>query len=321
MIVIGIDGGGTKTLAIAADHTGKVLAASEGSGTNPHFVGTEAAFMTLQSVYRDVLQKVAAPEPAHIALCVPGLRKYTQEATEVLGGRSELITFTSDVMSTFYGALGKECGVVALAGTGSFVTGCNAHGVTAGAGGWGPVVGDEGSGHMIAVQALKAVGRHYDGMGPDTQLTGKVLQFYNIATAAELKTAVSLDNVSKLTYLVREAAGEGDATAREIIADAAERLAETAAAVVSRLDMDTPVNTLALTGGLPRIGGWFTKPFADRLALLCPSIRQLEPLFPPAGGALLLALRACGLQWSDELITNMKYTLDTLEIRKLGSEC
>jgi N-acetylglucosamine kinase-like BadF-type ATPase len=119
-----------------------------------------------------------------------------------------------------------------------------------------------------------------------------------------------LDNVSKLTYLVREAAEEGDAAAQEIIASAAERLAETTAAVVARLDMDTPANTFTLTGGLPRIGGWFTKPFAARLAQLCPGIGQVEPLFPPVGGALLLALRACGLQWSDEVLANMKRTLE-----------
>ncbi|MDF2668945.1 MAG: hypothetical protein K0R67_1251 [Paenibacillus sp.] len=309
MYVIGVDGGGTKTLALAADYKGAVLARSEIPGSNPNFVGKQASFQALRTVLQEIRQSMEDAEPSHVALCVPGLKRYENEVIEALGLTPERVSFSADVTSTFYGALGKETGIVALAGTGSFVIGTNELGETARAGGWGPVIGDEGSGHRIAVHALRAVGRHYDGIGPATLLTDKILAFYSTATPQELKSAVNLNNISKLTYLVREAADEGDTAAQIIISEAAQQLAQMASVVITRLGMNTAASELALTGGLARIGERFTGPFGKRLTELCPEIRQVEPLLSPAGGALLLAFRACGIPWSDELLAALKQTI------------
>jgi N-acetylglucosamine kinase-like BadF-type ATPase len=140
-------------------------------------------------------------------------------------------------------------------------------------------------------------------------LTDKILAFYSTATPQELKSAVNLNNISKLTYLVREAADEGDTAAQIIISEAAQQLAQMASVVITRLGMNTAASELALTGGLARIGERFTGPFGKRLTELCPEIRQVEPLLSPAGGALLLAFRACGIPWSDELLAALKQTI------------
>ncbi|MDF2658366.1 MAG: N-acetylglucosamine kinase [Paenibacillus sp.] len=312
MIVVGVDGGGTKTIAVAADLSGHVRARAEGSGSNPNFVGREAAFSVLRHVLDEVRRCMAArnPEPlAHAALCVPGLPAYRAGGAEALGLPPDRASFNTDVDSTFCGALGKETGVVALAGTGSFVTGTNRDGITARAGGWGPIIGDEGSGQRIAVRALQAVALQWDGRGPITRLTNKLLRFYDAATPHELKSAVKLDNVSRLTYLVREAADEGDSIAKAIMADAGRSLADMAASVVERLDMRSDVFELALTGGLPRIGERYTQPFAERLAEHCPAVRLVEPLLPPVGGALLLALRSSGVSWSADVLDALRRTL------------
>ncbi|WP_127579555.1 BadF/BadG/BcrA/BcrD ATPase family protein [Paenibacillus koleovorans] len=329
--VIGVDGGGTKTAAAAADLAGRVLARAEGPGSNPNFVGREAAFDALRKVLDTVRSELHAgvvvndgdgeeggggyatgdsdAQPVHIALCVPGFRNYESEAADVLALSPDRVSYSGDVDSTFYGALGREYGLVALAGTGSFVTGANAAGERASAGGWGPVIGDPGSGQMIAVQALQAVGLQYDERGPATALTPKLLRHYGAATSQELKRLVKLDNVSKLTVLVREAADEGDAVAQAILAAAGGSLAEMAASVATRLGMAGSPCDLALAGGLPRIGERYTRPFAARLAELCPAVRVAEPLLPPLGGALLLALRACGVAWSAEVLAALRHSL------------
>lgn len=312
MVVVGVDGGGTKTIAVAADLSGHVRARAESSGSNPNFVGREAAFSVLRHVLDEVRRCVASqdPEPlAHAALCVPGLSVYRAGAADALGLPPERVSFNTDVDSTFFGALGKETGVVALAGTGSFVTGTNRDGITARAGGWGPIIGDEGSGQMIAVRALQAVAMEWDGRGPVTRLTNKLLGFYDAATPHELKSAVKLDNVSRLTYAVREAADEGDSIAQAIMAEAGRGLADMAASVITRLDMRSDACELALTGGLPRIGEKYTQPFAERLAELWPAVRIVEPLLPPVGGALLLALRSSGVPWSAEVLDAIRRTL------------
>ncbi|SDE49183.1 BadF-type ATPase [Paenibacillus sp. UNCCL117] len=345
MYVIGVDGGGTKTAAAVSDLAGNVLAVAQGPGSNPNFVGRDGAFGTLRAVIAEALERAGAPEPAggaaglagpepsggersredgerlvrsaaageirHAALCVPGLRGCEREAAEASGLPPERLSFDSDVRSTFYGALGRESGLVALAGTGSFVFGANAEGAEARAGGWGPVIGDDGSGQMIAVQALRAVGLAFDGRGPATALTQHALRYYGVRDAHALKSAVRLDNVSKLTYAVCEAADEGDAVAAAILAEAGRALADMAADVAARLGMtDDGGWEAALTGGLPRIGERYVRPFAERLAERCPSARVVPPLLPPIGGALLLALRACGVPWSPALLERLHTSLE-----------
>lgn len=323
MYVIGVDGGGTKTAAVVADTDGKVWAAAEGPGSNPNFVGRDAAFAALRRVIGEALAgaRAAAGETgsgaagwrlARAALCVPGLRGCEREAAEAAGLPLDRALFDSDTLSTFYGALCRETGLIALAGTGSFVFGANESGATARAGGWGPVIGDVGSGQMIAVRALQAVGLEHDGRGPATLLTDRVLRRYGVPDAHALKSAVRLDNVSKLTYIVREAADEGDATAQAILAEAGRALADMAADVAARLGMAGSACEVALAGGLPRIGERYTRPFAERLAERCPAVSVVRPLLPPAGGALLLALREYGVPWSDEVIERLRTTWGTV---------
>src|SRR5205814_2143843 len=129
-----------------------------------------------------------------------------------------------------------------ISGTGSIAYGRNRGGAAARAGGWGHLIGDEGSGYWIGCQALSAVVRAADGRGPETRLTDQVLRHFAVAHAAGLVQVVynretSRQSLAALGPAVQQAHDQGDAVATEILERAAEELVLAARSVASRLDM------------------------------------------------------------------------------------
>jgi N-acetylglucosamine kinase-like BadF-type ATPase len=108
-------------------------------------------------------------------------------------GTVEVVT---DAEIALYGATGGKAGLVIIAGTGSICCGVSARGRRACAGGWGPVVGDEGSGSWIARRALQAVARATDGRGRKTSLVEAACEYFNVAEADDLSTAVYAPSVT-----------------------------------------------------------------------------------------------------------------------------
>src|SRR5262249_13889324 len=146
----------------------------------------------------------------------------------------ELVT---DARAALEGALDGKQGVVLIAGTGSIAMGMNAARHVERSGGWGPTLGDEGSGYDIARQALKAVIASFDGRAPKTVLTDRICEQFGIETAKDLPGVIySGDHngdsesvaIASLARLVAEAATEGDEVARDILARAGKDLGELA---------------------------------------------------------------------------------------------
>src|SRR5207237_4016708 len=135
---------------------------------------------------------------------------------------------------------GNEPGIVVIAGTGSIVYGRNAQHVAARAGGWGHILGDEGSGYWIGREALAAVMRADDGRGPETRLTGDVLEHFNITSTSQLPRIVydrelPRMSVAALGPIVQQAREQGDVVAMRILEHAADELVLAARSVATRL--------------------------------------------------------------------------------------
>ena len=142
-----------------------------------------------------------------------------------------------------------------MAGTGSIAYGRRADGCTARAGGWGYLLGDEGSGYRIALEALQRVARAEDGRGMPTMLTRRLLTHLGLAAASELVPLVyggRLDRaaLAALAPLVLEEAEQGDPVAEAIVRGAAGELADLAGAVVRRLGWENVHVPLVLAGGV-----------------------------------------------------------------------
>ncbi len=164
-LVLGLDGGGTKTVCVLMDSTGKVLGRGEAGASNYQVVGKQAAVLSIQSA---IIQAVASIERVKVeAICLglagvdrPGDIQVAQSFVEQLKSSTCVpITWTlppsnivicNDALIALVGGVGHSVGIVAIAGTGSIVFGRNQKGATKRVGGWGHILGDEGSAYYIA---------------------------------------------------------------------------------------------------------------------------------------------------------------------------
>ena len=173
--------------------------------------------------------------------------------------------------------------------------GRNARFEAARAGGWGHMIGDEGSGYWIGREALAAVMRAADGRGPETRLTGEILAHFNVDDESRLPRIVydrelPRMSVAALGPIVQQARELGDAVASGILERAADELVLAARSVATRLEMRGDAFTFYLAGGVFRVVPWLADEVTRRLVEVAPrsQVRLLEQ--EPAVGAVWLAL-------------------------------
>jgi|LSQX01.2.fsa_nt_gb N-acetylglucosamine kinase-like BadF-type ATPase len=303
--LIAVDGGGTKTEAVLATCCGNVLRTAVTTGSNPLFVGEEKAIQAVTGSVMTVLGDTDPKDICGIAIAVPGIRRCRDRIVHELGLLPGIISFHPDDFSVFWGALAKDHGVVTLAGTGSFAMGVSFTGQRATVGGWGPVIGDTGSGHWIGSKALEAVAREFDQLGPKTALTEKILRSYRVEKVQQLRSSVA-PGVAHLAPLVKETAEEGDDVALSIVRSAASGLAEMAVAVIERLGIDDELHDLALAGGISKFGEILVGEFEEDVRRSCQEINIVRPRFQPVIGSLLIAMRETGIPWTEETLGNLE---------------
>lgn len=307
---LGIDGGGTKTEAVLSDFRGNILKVVKSSGSNPIFVGRDTALKNIREVLDNILREANPDKISQIVLCIPGMGKYKEELFMMPDLDKKRISIEGDDLNTFYGALGKEYGIVVLTGTGSFVLGINKEGRKKVIGGWGPLIGDPGSGYWIGREALRVVTVNFDGLGPKTILTGKIKNFYKIEDTNLLRREVNPENIGLLAPLVLEAALEGDKVAHAIIKRAAKDLAKMAKKIILELKLDKEEYDLTITGGISKFGDILWGPFIKEIRSLYGRINIVRPRFTPSIGSILMALKKDGVEWTDEILNNLKISYE-----------
>jgi glucosamine kinase len=303
-IVIGIDGGGSKTHAMVADEQGNVIAETVGPGSAVRPGQAEHSANVIADVVRDVL---ASCEMTHVtprALCVgvagAGRDTERQELWQALVSRdlaSELVIH-SDFSIALDDAFGDGPGVLMISGTGSVAFGRGPTGATARCGGWGPVAGDEGSGAWIGRRALSVVTAASDGREPETALTGAILTAAQVNETADLIAWAANAPPSQLATLapiVLSAADAGDLRANALVSLAVEELVLHVRALARELFGDERASLLvALSGGMLSRGTALRKRFEHRLKSSVPGAQiRTEPVIA-ARGAVRAALRIVG---------------------------
>ena len=298
MYVLGIDAGGTKTVCLLADEQGRVVSEGRGGGANLHASGE----LEVEKVLHQVMESAIGERdivPAAICLGIAGVDRDDEARTvraimRRIGHKSRVVVVNDALIALVAGA-GNAPGIVIIAGTGSIVYGCNARHQAARAGGWGHIIGDEGSGYWIGREALAAVMRAVDGRGPATRLTDDVLEHFQIADTSHLPRIVydhelPRASVAALGPLVQRASDLGDAAATRILERAAEELTLGARSVASSLEMRGDPFDFVLAGGVFRVVPWLEEALGKQLVEIAPrsQVRLLEQ--EPAAGAVCLAL-------------------------------
>jgi glucosamine kinase len=298
MHVLGIDVGGTKTMCLLADNEGRVLGEGQGAGGNLLASGEQELERVLRQVVDAALEERRVT-PDAICLGVAGVDREEETRTvrnivARLGYHSHVVV-VNDALIALVSGTENVAGVVIIAGTGSMVYGRNADNRAARAGGWGHIIGDEGSGYWIGREALAAVARASDGRGPATHLTEGVIQQFGLDDLTALPRIVydrELPRVSvaALGPVVQRARDAGDVVAIEILKRAAGELAGAAASVVTKLHLGKEAFRFVLAGGVFRAVPWLAGELGRRLRTMAPSsdVQLLDR--EPAVGAVRLAI-------------------------------
>ncbi|MGZ4810570.1 MAG: BadF/BadG/BcrA/BcrD ATPase family protein, partial [Thermoanaerobaculia bacterium] len=192
---------------------------------------------------------------------------------------------------------GFGAGVVIISGTGSVAFGRNESGGEARAGGWGPTLGDEGSGYAIARDGLSAIVRAHDGRGKPTRMTTLLCDQYGMCNPVDLPRFVyaattHIHDIARYGKLVIEAARENDAVARAILDDAGRELGECVLAVVRSLGLTNSEFPVAYVGGAFHAGELLLEPMRRTIQTESPGAKLIAPLHTPVEGAAQLAIRA-----------------------------
>jgi N-acetylglucosamine kinase len=302
-------------VCLVAAEDGTPLGRAEAGASNYPGVGLEVAVERVREALDAALRSAAAragaaargeaPRLAGICLALAGVARPEDEgawrsvlASLPVGDAPARITH--DAMAALVGGTGRAVGVVVIAGTGSIAFGVNERGEEGRAGGWGYLLGDEGSGYAIGLAGLRAVCRAADGRVPGNTLTQLVLARHALERPEQLIRVAYGDwkpaDVAAHAPLVLRAAAEGDAAAREIVVEAAGELALAATAVIGRLRMDDGPVEVVVSGGLWEGSDLLGAAFAQQLGCAVAGARVIRPRHEAAFGAVLLARQAAGLE-------------------------
>ena len=339
-LVAAIDGGGTKTLFLLAEADGTVIGIGRGGPLNALFVPPDEAIRSVRQAAVGALSEAGMECTDVLVLyaSAPGASRDIVDA-----GISGLIRPTrldtaGDELAVLTGALLDEAGVVVLAGTGSFAVGRGGrrdrdiqaagdgsrrrvaarHKIVT-RGGWGPLLGDEGSAYAIGLAALRAAALAFDNRGEHTSLCELALKHFSVPRAWSLATMnMGREQVASLAVRVSEASAAGDAVAAEILAQAGRDLGRLGVSVLRELagrnepgepgesgeagpesepEAECGRRTLAtLTGGVSRAAAPLVEAFRDEITSFSTDVQIVPPQYSPAGGALLMALEIAGLR-------------------------
>lgn len=265
-LLLGVDGGGSKTtatIAVRVDESRReVLGRGQGGPCNPRSVGPAAAESNLRAAIDAARNAAAVPaaravEAACFAVAGTGRPAEQQWLREVANAilPAARLAIVHDALPLLAAATDPAWGVALVSGTGSLAYGRSRDGRTARCGGWGGIFGDEGSGYWIAIEALRACARAADGRGVKTELWPLLQQRLGIDAADQLIAAVydkPLDRpqIAALAPSVAEAASSGDLVAKEILLQAGSALGEMVATTAHALRFAPGEFTLAITGGV-----------------------------------------------------------------------
>lgn len=342
-LVLGVDGGGTKTACAVADARGNVLGFGA-AGPSNHLRGPGGAQEAAQAVRRGAEEALAqARKAGHLGcddlsrisvacLALAGVGLSGVSDRMMNAARTALpigdIVLENDAVAALAGANGRAEGVVVIAGTGSIAVAISPDGRRGRAGGWGYRIGDEGSGYDIAVRGLTAVSRAHDGRGPATSLVDAAMKHFGLESPDDLRSVLYRDGPGSACALrdiasfcpavVHEALG-GDRVAMDIMEHAGRELAAAAWAAARSVGMPEAQFAVAPCGSAFMAGEVLIDPFRAELGRLTPGARVAEPMFPPVIGALILAIKRLDrLDPGGRVIENLQRSWKKAESRKVG---
>jgi N-acetylglucosamine kinase-like BadF-type ATPase len=297
--VLGVDGGATKTLAAVLDIDAREVHLGHAGPSNQDAVGAAAAVQALLDAADAAIGQagIGSERLSAAVLAIAGTDTEAM-ARNVRAARTEDWLVVNDVVAAWASATGAGPGVAVIAGTGSNVFGVGPDDTPWRAGGWGHLLGDEGSGYWLGVQSIKAALSDREASGPETALTDRAPAFFGLQSVEELVHLVyskplTKGQIAALAAVTAELANAGDAVARELYVRGASELGRQVRAVLEQTGLrgSFPVG---LIGGTFEAGAVYLQPITAEVHERAPEAHVERVKLAPVGGSLLLAARVCG---------------------------
>ena len=299
-LVLGLDGGGTKTECVLMDGAGNVRARARSGPSNPMRVGFDEALEAVSEAALTAMQnaKVSVAEVSAICAGLAGaaqpesVRKMTKLLCEEFPGMAVQVCTDLDLTLE---ATGSGPAIVLIAGTGSAAVGRGCEGQIARVGGHGFLLGDEGSaydiGQRVAVQAMRARDRGQK----NAPLAERILRELRLSDWPEFELRVYTEGPDevfpRIFPVVAAAAEEGDETARALLMKAADDLALLVGDLVIRLQMKGQKFLLVKTGGMVGRAAYFDRLMDEHLSAAAPHAEFGTLAMGQAEAAAKIALR------------------------------
>ncbi len=296
-IIVGVDGGGTKSRFAALDAlSGEVIAGSESGSIHTLSLGIDEAARQLKAgvealgIEREELVCISIGDPS-LDDCDPSDGEPLREAARALCAPGGVCFSKSDVFMALYGLSRGAPAALLVSGTGSMGVALTGSGVVS-IGGWGEPVRDPGSGYWIAAEALGAAMNAFDGVGEPTALCGEALSFFGVREPRELigvfnRPEADRAYVAAFAPRVEVCAENGDAAAGAILGKAGRILGDYGAALLAKLGGESPV--LGVYGGILLNCRPVREACEKRVRERFPDAAIVEPPVPPQVAAALYA--------------------------------
>ena len=320
MYVLGIDGGGTKTVGLLCGLNGKVFSKVTVGPTNPNSLGYE----TVEKEIKRLIETLHSQTPdkfKFISSVFAGMSGVDREDDKermiqlfhkYLPERCHIQVDNDAVNALYSGTFGKP-GVVNISGTGAITFGINEQKVRTRVGGWGFLLGDPGSGYSIGNRALKAVFDEYDGFGEKTILSSTILNFLNLEKTTDLISVIydlkkSRQTIASLSRLVVQAAEEGDITGKEILHQAGVEMGTSIRRLILKLYKDERNQEIpiVLAGGIYNNSEWFVPSIEKCLEFDHLKPQVITPVLPPVAGSVIAAILHTGEEIGEDFINHFK---------------
>jgi N-acetylglucosamine kinase-like BadF-type ATPase len=300
--VLGIDGGGTKSTGLIADPSGNVVSRQTSGATNPNVVGLERSIENLFELI-SLLCEDAGCAVSDIRSSVVGLAgaRSTELKERIAADLAALFThegskplrvnIETDARIALEGAFDGGPGVVIIAGTGSVVIAKANNGEIISVGGWGRILGDEGSGYAIGREALRAITLMYDRRGEQTALKAIVEEKFGWTAREDLVNAVYQENfdIASIAPIVMDAAINHDLTSQRILQNAAAQMVDQLRSVVMHMGLLRKV-PVCLCGGMLEESTVYSSVLQIKIMKSLPQVDIRKPVQSPVHGAVCMAI-------------------------------
>jgi N-acetylglucosamine kinase-like BadF-type ATPase len=315
-LFLAADAGATHTRALVATRSGQILGRGTAGPSNSYAVGKVLASANLRRALLSALRS-AQVRASDIAVATIGSASVGHDGTGAEPIQRELrsifpksrLVVVADARIALEGALAGGPGVVIVCGTGSIILAKAAKGKRIRIGGWGPLIGDEGSAQWVGREAVRRASYAADGTGRDTLLLKLVRRHFGLRSFAQIIDVIysrpmTSGEWGKLAPLASRAAFAGDAVARDIFRLGAHAVALQAASAVRRLHLRSAL--VSFQGAMFRTGPLMLNPLRAALRKEAPGAKLKAPILSPLGGAFLMAIESCQIPVTPQTLAHYR---------------